>query len=105
MTFADIIGRLQGGEAFTRRAWDGSKFIVCQNPQTIPADVVPKMTSLPERAKELLAASFVALFPIMTKYWLLRSRQVRLRIIYLLGKRFLPMTGTPANNYSNETYL
>lgn len=58
MTFADIIGRLQGGEAFTRRAWDGSKFIVCQTPQTIPADVVPNMTSLPERAKELLAASF-----------------------------------------------
>lgn len=58
MTFAEIIDRLKAGEAFTRRAWDGSKFIVCQNPQTIPAETVPKMTSLPERAKELLAASF-----------------------------------------------
>ena len=56
MKFSEIIDRLNEGEAFSRYsspAWAG-KFIVKQIPQTVPAEVVPRMTSLPDRAKAVI---------------------------------------------------
>ena len=56
MKFSEIIDRLNEGKAvarFSSPAWAG-KFIVKQIPQTIPAEVVPRMTSLPVMRKLLL---------------------------------------------------
>lgn len=54
MKFAEIIDRLDNGALCFREAW-GSKFIVKQIPQTVPAEVVPRMSSLPEAARRSLA--------------------------------------------------
>ena len=56
MKFSEIIDRLNEGETFRRcssPAWSG-KFIVKQIPQTVPAEVVPRMTSLPDHAKAFI---------------------------------------------------
>lgn len=53
MKFADVIEALQKGGIATRYstpAFYGKK-IVKQIPQTVPAEVVPKMTSLPDSIK------------------------------------------------------
>lgn len=52
MKFSEIIDRLNVGEAFTREAWEGDAIIIKQIPQIVPAEIVPRMTSLPESAKE-----------------------------------------------------
>lgn len=54
MKFSEVIEGLKEGRSFTRGAWMAEaisntsinykvKHIVCQIPQTIPADIVPKM--------------------------------------------------------------
>ena len=56
MKFSEIIDRFNEGKAvarFSSPAWAG-KFIVKQIPQTIPAEVVPRMTSLPDHAKDVI---------------------------------------------------
>ena len=56
MKFSEIIDRFNEGKAvarFSSPAWAG-KFIVKQIPQTIPAEVVPRMTSLPDHAKAVI---------------------------------------------------
>ena len=53
MKFAHVIEALQKGGTATRYntpAFHG-KVIVMQIPQTVPAEVVPRMTSLPEQIK------------------------------------------------------
>lgn len=52
MKFGEIIESIKAGSCATRNtpAFHG-KMIVMQIPQTVPATVVPKMTSLPEYAK------------------------------------------------------
>jgi hypothetical protein len=58
MNFGEVIKELKKGCVYTRHAtvsWYG-KFIVMQIPQTIPADIVPKMTSLPDQVKGILGA-------------------------------------------------
>lgn len=64
MKFAEVIDGLGQGLAFSRKKWEflrigndvirRGRFIVRQIPQAIPAGIVPKMTSLPDSAKELL---------------------------------------------------
>ena len=56
MKFSEIIDLLKQGECFSRKEWNG-KFITCQIPQTIPPHVVPNMTSLPQKAKDIIAKS------------------------------------------------
>ena len=55
MKFSEIIDKLNDGEMFRRSspAWAG-KFIVKQIPQTVPAGVVPRMTSLPDHTKAVI---------------------------------------------------
>lgn len=56
MKFSEIIDRLNEGETFRRYsspAW-ADKFIVKQIPQTVPAEVVPRMTSLPDHTKAVI---------------------------------------------------
>lgn len=56
MKFSEIIDDLNRGYTFRRcsdPAWAG-KFIVKQIPQTVPAEVVPRMTSLPDCAKAFI---------------------------------------------------
>lgn len=68
MKFSEVIEGLKEGRSFTREAWMAEatnitanyyrvKHIVCQIPQIIPPDIVPKMTSLPKAAKELCSYS------------------------------------------------
>ena len=55
MKFAEIIEGLKNGSVYQRNAWSGNKVIMMQIPATIPADVVPKMTSVQLSLKEMLS--------------------------------------------------
>ena len=54
MKFSQMIERLNEGELLAREAWAGGTCIVKQIPQTVAAEVVPRMTSLPREAKKAL---------------------------------------------------
>lgn len=56
MTFEKVIKGLKNGQNFTRIFSPvlSGKFITMQIPADIPTDVIPKMTSLNDRAKAIL---------------------------------------------------
>ncbi len=55
MKFSEILPALKAGHPVRRTSWHSpGRFIVRQLPQTVPADVVPKMTSLPEHVKAII---------------------------------------------------
>ena len=56
MKFSEIIDGLNEGKSFTREAWINNAFIARQVPQTVAADIVPRMTSLPDVAKWLVTS-------------------------------------------------
>lgn len=57
MKFSEIIERLNNGETCARESWPGGTFIVKQIPQTITAEIIPRMTSLPDQAKKILCGT------------------------------------------------
>lgn len=54
MKITEVIEGLQQGHNYTRSLWNGKKFITLQIPADISRDIIPKMTSLNDEAKELL---------------------------------------------------
>lgn len=55
MTFGDALEVLKQGGAIRRRGWNGKGlFVVKQVPTRIQGDVISKMSSLPQSAKELI---------------------------------------------------
>lgn len=55
MTFGDAIEILKQGGAVRRRGWNGKgMFVVKQVPAHIDSNVIPKMQSLPQSAKDLI---------------------------------------------------
>lgn len=54
MKFTEVIEGLKQGHNYTRSSWNGKKFITLQIPADISRDIIPKMTSLNDEAKELL---------------------------------------------------
>ena len=56
MIFAEVIEGLKKGQNFTRISSPAlyGKFITMQIPADIPSDVIPKMSSLNDRAKAIL---------------------------------------------------
>ena len=55
MKFSEILPYMKAGGTVRRASWSNpGRVIVRQLPQTGPADVVPKMTSLPEHAKAII---------------------------------------------------
>lgn len=53
MKFSEVLEALRNGERLVNASLSmKGAFIVRQVPQIVPQDVVPKMTSLPESAKE-----------------------------------------------------
>ena len=58
MNFGKAIEALKAGEAVQRSGWNGKGlFVVKQVPAHITEDIIPKMQSLPQRAKDLILAS------------------------------------------------
>lgn len=58
MDFGKAIEALKAGEAVQRSGWNGKGlFVVKQVPAHITEDIIPKMQSLPQRAKDLILAS------------------------------------------------
>lgn len=54
MSFGEALQALEAGKCVKRECWIGDKFVVKQIDSDIPAEVVPKMQSLPDSAKELI---------------------------------------------------
>lgn len=53
MRFSEVLEALRNGERLVNASLSmKGAYIVRQVPQTVPQDIVPKMTSLPESAKE-----------------------------------------------------
>lgn len=54
-SFGGALAMLKDGLAVTRDGWNGKNmFVVKQIPATIGLDIIPKMQSLPQRAKDIL---------------------------------------------------
>ena len=56
LSFGEALQALEAGKCVRRESWVGDKFVVKQIDSDIPAEVVPKMQSLPQHAKNLLNA-------------------------------------------------
>ena len=56
LSFGEALQALEAGKCVRRESWIGDKFVVKQIDSDIPAEVVPKMQSLPQHAKNLLNA-------------------------------------------------
>lgn len=54
MKFKEIIDGLDHHIPFHKEEWNGEKFIVKQIGSTIPTHVIPRMTSLSEKTKEII---------------------------------------------------
>ena len=54
LPFGEALQALEAGKCVRRESWVGDKFVVKQIDSDIPAEVVPKMQSLPDSAKELI---------------------------------------------------
>lgn len=54
MSFGEALQALEAGKCVRRESWVGDKFVVKQIDSDIPAEVVPKMQSLPDSAKEII---------------------------------------------------
>lgn len=56
MSFGEALQALEAGKCVARKGWITTCFVVKQIDSDIPAEVVPKMQSLPQHAKNLLNA-------------------------------------------------
>ena len=57
MNYGKAIELLRQGKAVARQGWNGNGMFVCkQTPSEIYCNIIPKMQSLPDRAKEILFA-------------------------------------------------
>lgn len=54
MSFGEALQALEAGKCVRRESWYGDKFVVKQIDSDIPAEVVPKMQSLPDSAKQFI---------------------------------------------------
>lgn len=54
LSFSEAFQALEAGKCVKRESWIGDKFVVKQIDSDIPAEVVPKMQSLPDSAKKLI---------------------------------------------------
>lgn len=55
MNFGNAIEALKQGDAIRRRGWNGKGlFVIKQVPAHIESDIIPKMQSLPQSAKDLI---------------------------------------------------
>lgn len=61
MKFSEVLEALRNGERLVNSTLSYmNAFIVRQVPQIVPAEVVPKMTSLPDSAKEHMKGSEIS---------------------------------------------
>lgn len=54
LSFGEALQALEAGKCVRRESWVGDKFVVKQINSDIPAEVVPKIQSLPDSAKEII---------------------------------------------------
>lgn len=54
LSFGKALQALEAGKCVRRESWVGDKFVVKQIDSDIPAEVVPKMQSLPDSAKQFI---------------------------------------------------
>lgn len=54
LSFGEALQALEAGKCVKRESWVGDKFVVKQIDSDIPAEVVPKMQSLPDSAKQFI---------------------------------------------------
>lgn len=54
LSFGEALQALEAGKCVRRESWVGDKFVVKQIDSDIPAEVVPKMQSLPDSVKEII---------------------------------------------------
>ncbi|SED11109.1 Protein of unknown function [Tenacibaculum sp. MAR_2009_124] len=57
--FGEAVKALKEGKRIQRRGWNGKgMFVFMQVPSSVPAEFVPKMSSLPETVKEAFSRRF-----------------------------------------------
>lgn len=58
LTFGAALEVLKNGGLVQRSTWDSGSFVFCQIPSTISKDIVPKMQSVPDKAKKVFEKRF-----------------------------------------------
>lgn len=57
-TFGQAVEALKQGSIVSREGWNGKNlFVFRQVPSEVPAEIIPKMTSLPQAVKDVLVKS------------------------------------------------
>ena len=59
LSFGEALQALEAGKCVRRESWVGDKFVVKQIDSDIPAEVVPKMQSLPDSAKQFIGKTAI----------------------------------------------
>lgn len=59
LSFGEALQALEAGKCVRRESWFGDKFVVKQIDSDIPAEVVPKMQSLPDSAKQFIGKTAI----------------------------------------------
>ena len=62
ISFGAAISAMRQGKRLARRGWNGNElFVFMQVPASVPADIVPKMSSLPQSVKDEFKRRFEAM--------------------------------------------
>lgn len=56
-TFGQAIEALKEGKIANRAGWEKGMFVFRQVPSSVPVEIIPKMTSLPQAVKDVLVKS------------------------------------------------
>ena len=59
MSFGEALQALEAGKCVARKGWITTCFVVKQIDSDIPAEVVPKMQSLPDSAKQFIGETAI----------------------------------------------
>lgn len=55
LNYGQAIEALEKGECISRKGWNGKNMFICkQVPSEIYCNIIPKMSSLPQKAKDIL---------------------------------------------------
>ena len=63
LTYGQAVELLEKGECISRKGWNGKNMFICkQVPSEIYCNIIPKMSSLPQKAKDILYSRDKSIF-------------------------------------------
>ena len=96
LTFGQAIEALEQGHCIARKSWNGKNIFICkQVPSTIMEDIIPKMQSLPQSAKDIIIQYGV--HPLMYKNQMI--------IVNIITKEVNSWVSIPSDTFAKDWYI